>query len=967
MPTASGGPSIQLGSYTIDDRGPDKANHAFVLRGDGERAERLLKVDLPCPYSPDGDLKKLVERAELLSRRDFPGVLAKLGVKGKPNAIKADAKLPAGVEEQPSQLGLTWVLAAVRSLHEAIRADGESPARLGVLARSYALLGVLSEFQWHPAHKAFKARALLYAERLVARDPKGDWPLWNRAYVRAMVGMHGDAHADLKAAARAGRPSSQPAWADLIQGLAQQDETKLGPGPGVSPKLAALLRMLVMEFPYGTQPSLEAARDVVDLDPECFRACDAMCQASGVSNLHVATTLGPEALGQTLTKSLKSMPGLPTSVRDFLARPVGGDAALYRLLEKSGAPANDPGEPSWSVMGHLLRETRFVHVFRRLHFMRMVWGVPIDEYWSESRASVAGHRFYPALEILADNSADRFRPQTRFLDQVTKLELEPVETPMISFLHQSGNKEAMKGRWTAERHADHIARDLAQMVEGERDTIKLMLAGTLLRVSPDNALALATMIELDKDSSAKMAEWEKKAGDSQPLLAALAAHSTREKKYDQTERYLTRYIQIHPDFWGYYTLAANYKAKGDLKRWQAMLEKSLTVEDRGLQHARAQGELAYYFMDQGQWAKAKPYAEAAGETWANWGMDCALRCADGMKDWDRAVLWAQRRTVRYPSGPDTLFVWYLMCMRTGRGDLAAARRFTDEHLRTHGGLAGLTPAIRCYYQWLNGDLKGALKSRLESYRQMPNMGDCQIVLALAELVGDKATTDEYRKLLVTEYRNNGPKNARIGELLPGTLKGGKSRPPDMKAVDEVLATIPAERRPAAEFWVGLYLKAHGQFNRGSSLSRACVVVEGAFRVAPLHRRAGAARPPLRVWKGRRLPRAGSPCPGSHAVLPAGRRRGRQFAESAGRAAAVSRTSHSRRPWPPAWTDSRIRRLRTRRPSRSRPSRSRPRPSRPPPRRPPRPARARRPGRRSCGTAPAARRRRGDGGRGTGRP
>ena len=120
-----------------------------------------------------------------------------------------------------------------------------------------------------------------------------------------------------------------------------------------------------------------------------------MCQASGVSNLHVATTLGPEAFGQTLTKSLKSMPGLPASVRDFLARPAGGDAALYRLLEKSGGPADDPGEPSWSVMGHLLAETRFVHVFRRLHFMRMVWGVPIDEYWSESRASVAGHRFYP--------------------------------------------------------------------------------------------------------------------------------------------------------------------------------------------------------------------------------------------------------------------------------------------------------------------------------------------------------------------------------------------------------------------------------------------------------------------------------------------------------------------------------------------------------------------------------------------
>ena len=422
-----------------------QANHAFVLRGDGERAERLLKVDLPCPYAPDGDLKKLVERAERLSRQDFPGVLARLGVKGKPNAIKADAKLPAGVEEQPSQLGLTWVLAAVRSLHEAIRADGESPARLGALARSYALLGVLSEFQWHPAHKAFKARALLYAERLVARDPKGDWPLWNCAYVRAMVGMHGDALADLKAAARAGRSSSQPAWADLIEGLRSRTRPSSDPVPECPRSWPPCCGCWCWNSPTAlSRPWKRPGTSWISIPSAS--ACDAMCQASGVSNLHVATTLGPEAFGQTLTKSLKSMPGLPTSVRDFLARPVGGDAALYRLLEKSGGPADDPGEPSWSVMGHLLRETRFVQVFRRLHFMRMVWGVPTDEYWSESRASVAGHRFYPALEILADNSADRFRPQTRFLDQLRKLELEPVETPMISFLHQSRNKEAMKGR-----------------------------------------------------------------------------------------------------------------------------------------------------------------------------------------------------------------------------------------------------------------------------------------------------------------------------------------------------------------------------------------------------------------------------------------------------------------------------------------------------------------------------------------
>ena len=79
------------------------------------------------------------------------------------------------MEDRLASLEFLEVLLAVRDLHRAIRADGESPARLGALARGYALLGVLSEYEWHPAHRALKARALLYAQRLVARDPNGSF------------------------------------------------------------------------------------------------------------------------------------------------------------------------------------------------------------------------------------------------------------------------------------------------------------------------------------------------------------------------------------------------------------------------------------------------------------------------------------------------------------------------------------------------------------------------------------------------------------------------------------------------------------------------------------------------------------------------------------------------------------------------------------------------------------------------
>src|SRR5262249_44179942 len=148
----------------------------------------------------DLDLVKLLVSAEVLSREEFPKVLRGLGLEGHPNALKEEAELPGPVEDRLASLEFVETLLAVRDLHRAIRSDGESPARLGAPARASALVGALSEFAGHPAHRALKARALLYAQRLLARDPNRPWGLEHRAFVLALVGRHRDALADLDAA-----------------------------------------------------------------------------------------------------------------------------------------------------------------------------------------------------------------------------------------------------------------------------------------------------------------------------------------------------------------------------------------------------------------------------------------------------------------------------------------------------------------------------------------------------------------------------------------------------------------------------------------------------------------------------------------------------------------------------------------------------------------------------------------------
>jgi len=143
------------------------------------------------------DYLALLEGAEQLSRQRLPEALRKAGVEGKAQASRATGAVPRQAEQALPRMTFLAQVTALRALHGAMRDQGESPELLGALVRAYANLGVLTEFHWNASHKAYHARALLYAQRLVARDPQSPWGLYHRAYALALAGLHGAALADL--------------------------------------------------------------------------------------------------------------------------------------------------------------------------------------------------------------------------------------------------------------------------------------------------------------------------------------------------------------------------------------------------------------------------------------------------------------------------------------------------------------------------------------------------------------------------------------------------------------------------------------------------------------------------------------------------------------------------------------------------------------------------------------------------
>ena len=113
---------------------------------------------------------------------------------------------------------------------------------------------------------------------MVAREPKGTFGLWHRAYARSLIGLHANALADI-AEARArhkagGEP--EPPWAGLIEAYASYDFPKMNLEKG---PIAALLRMMAVEYPTMTDLTLLSAKEVLALDRECYRAHDTMCES----------------------------------------------------------------------------------------------------------------------------------------------------------------------------------------------------------------------------------------------------------------------------------------------------------------------------------------------------------------------------------------------------------------------------------------------------------------------------------------------------------------------------------------------------------------------------------------------------------------------------------------------------------------------------------------------------------------
>jgi hypothetical protein len=839
-----------------------------VLRVAGPDQAKLLRHEFRRSGSINYGL--WTKEAETLSRTKFVEALKQAGFQGQPNARSEKVAPPESVEELLGRMDLLSQFHAVRELHELIRSQGESSALLGSLVRGYANLGVLTEYYWHPAHKVFKARALLYAQRMCVQDEHSPVAKWHRAYAAALTGLHAWALADLAAADEAAqeiaekdRPA-QPAWAQLIGPFCRYEVDALDKQTNDDEvgQLASLLKYLAVEQAGSQIWAVQTATDTLPLIPECYRVYDGLCEFGGVSAGHAATTTPVRLVAGKLYGRLEAMPGLPDEIERIVKDRASADgeqddpfdnktsdsadefkarrqliAALLKTSEPSAVdatvpPVSDRGEPSWAALGLLIRELSFMQVYRRAHFLHSQLDVSCEEWFVTAAPLVEGH----PCKVLLDTFAVEADKAKDALTRLAQLDCVGKDYPLREFYNalrahpDKKASDAMRDKLFWNR--DDIARDFFAYsrwyTDSNADPGKQTL-DMLLKISPYSPFARGQLIQHHwNDVQEKAEQWDKESASHPGLSAALATQYTSLGRWDDAERCLQAAILVVPsDLSLYQQLATLYQQQGQTDRWLATLEGYLNQRDFGLEHYSVQSQIAHHYMYQKQWEKALPYAEGAAESYSAWGLSCAAECNEGLQRWGEAERLQRACSERYQG--DSLN-WYFFCRRTGKGEVKEARVFARNYVDKLADMAAKPNGwdILLFYL-LEEQPEKALVEIEKLVAQRPVADEVLWLALIADQLKDAKNRDAAlnRAKLLSGRNRNDPEPAPNGTatlvnaFVKDLAQDGKGQI-DLEAVDKVGVSLSGTDRFVLHFALAQYLTLHGRQEDAGRYALRCM-------------------------------------------------------------------------------------------------------------------------------------------------
>lgn len=795
-----------------------------------------LKTEFPLHWNAEtftlpeqNCFEALVHKLEALSRNEFVDALKTVGYSGTAPLQVKESTIPRKVLQQLHEWNIVSQYNVIREMHSAIENKGESPQRLAVLVLAYSNLGNLTDFLWSPAHKVFKARALLYAERLVVRTENSPWALAHRAYARAFAGIHQSALADIASIRATGSDHSAkapatPAWIDLIEAYCTYQPAVLEKAVNQqdTKHLAIYLRCLLTDPTGNKKQTQSVTEELLKLAPACCQAMDRLCEVNSLGDLRRTTQvrqdkIWPEIYQKLLESNLPEAIKSPIQSRlTSLFNFTGEQKFRIRVTDSLKNSTAVEYQPSLNALGQLLQEISFIHTYRKLNYLSSNLSVSADRELASCRSLVEGHPYELFIESYASDPRTSQAAFEKLLQVYDPLELELTSFPMILSSNYKLNQDAYSKLYMAalanidivyEDQLQHV-RCIQQLLTENREDLNNQSAEKLLKVSPHMPQTIALDIKTDQEyTDPRHAELMKQYGDNVIVLTAMAHRYQADHQDDKAEKVLLHQIDIAPDYRSYTALANLYYAQVEKEKWKATLEKTLDFPTAGLENANVHSKLAYYHMGRQEWDLAEPHALEAASTYSGWGLQCAARCYEGLGDLQQAEKYWKACAERYHTSSAEWFFW---CIRTNHGDRESARQLAEQNLLANPEVNNLNLRMQLgVYHLIQGQEARAYETFQSAFKQYQDTF-CGMHAAL---LADKLNLPDQRDQLLTQISEQWVRYfglAELSNMFQRMLQNPDTVEWNPKSFESLVAQLPDGSPTNFYYFAAIFLEQRGQ-------------------------------------------------------------------------------------------------------------------------------------------------------------
>jgi|GEM_PF-2663452 len=830
---------------TVDPSGEARRTRIDYAIARGPEEERIwrgiINVDLNEPQS----IATAAAKAEAWSRTDFKEVLTQVGAKGSVPAARASSEVPA----EATDLLWSWnelsVLGGLRQIHGEIHEKGESPQLLAALVVGYANLGSLTEFYYSAAHKAYHARALLYAERLMHETDGSPWALWHRAYARTLFGADSLAARDIAAAKKKSGDSATalPFWTGILDAFSQGQLAGMLKLAMTPPErgLARYLDLQAVMFSSLNDVRVKAAQAFLEECPDCPRGYDLIASFSEAGSAREQANKGLAATGKLLHKQLLAVPGLPTSLRERLkssdtSKDSAADIEFGKLAiaDLKQAGTSDRAEPSLSAVAHSIEEINFAQLMRKLTIEHSGLGLSVENTIDTFGPLVADH---PDSGYLASFTHDQRKNKAgaaAALRNFRLYELTDKEVPIVKWISVIAKRPRLAPfSKRAGAHVDLTLGDQMRYVESglngsvNHGVIPKENLERLWSTGDTLPIVIASRISRDWDHVQKQADkYERTYADDPLVMNALARRYYEMKRYDDAERCAKRETELAPSYAAYRLLASTYKAKQDDAHWKATLDQAVKLPGHEIERTQLQNDVALVLLEQDRVKEAVVYADAAAKSGSTGRLMTAARCHELLDEWDQA-----EHLVKTVSENDdrARLNWMCWCHRTGHGDIHAADAFAHERLTAWGkNLSPWQSRDFGFYFLILGDTADALPHLQQSYDASHEFDSGLHAAIAADSIGKTADRDALLKKIVDAPAK--PSGGEGGTQLYGPLAAQmrhalppeKAKQLDFGEVDRILASSKSTlNQSVLPYFVAIFLKDRGDLESAKKYLIRC--------------------------------------------------------------------------------------------------------------------------------------------------